>query len=76
MSAASQPAWVAALFNRRMLICILTGFASGLPLYLLLNLVPAWLTTEGLSLKAIGAFRSQRQISSLIENVRHCGLEE
>ncbi|HRP23973.1 MAG TPA: AmpG family muropeptide MFS transporter [Thauera sp.] len=39
-----------------MLICIFTGFASGLPLYLLLNLVPAWLKTEGLSLKAIGAF--------------------
>jgi PAT family beta-lactamase induction signal transducer AmpG len=39
-----------------MLTCILTGFASGLPLYLLLNLVPAWLKTEGLSLKAIGAF--------------------
>jgi MFS transporter, PAT family, beta-lactamase induction signal transducer AmpG len=39
-----------------MLICILTGFASGLPLYLLLNLVPAWLRTEGLSLRAIGAF--------------------
>ncbi len=27
-------------------------------------------------LNAIGAFRSQRQISSLIENVRHCGPEE
>ncbi len=27
-------------------------------------------------LKAIAAFRSQRQISSLIENVRHCGPEE
>ncbi|MDQ7989932.1 MAG: AmpG family muropeptide MFS transporter [Candidatus Dactylopiibacterium sp.] len=39
-----------------MLICILTGFSSGLPLYLLLNLVPAWLATEGLSLKLIGAF--------------------
>ncbi|MBL8454353.1 MAG: AmpG family muropeptide MFS transporter [Zoogloea sp.] len=39
-----------------MLICVLTGFSSGLPLYLLLNLVPAWLKTEGLSLKAIGAF--------------------
>lgn len=45
-----------ALLNRRMLICIFTGFSSGLPLYLLLNLVPAWLKTEGLSLKAIGAF--------------------
>ncbi len=50
------PAWLAVLLNRRMLICIFTGFASGLPLYLLLNLVPAWLKTEGLSLKAIGAF--------------------
>ena len=39
-----------------MLVCIFTGFSSGLPLYLLLNLVPAWLKTEGLSLKAIGAF--------------------
>ena len=27
-------------------------------------------------LKAIAAFRSQKQISSLIENVRHCGPEE
>ena len=27
-------------------------------------------------LNAIAAFRSQRQISSLIENVRHCGPEE
>ncbi|WP_444541845.1 AmpG family muropeptide MFS transporter [Aromatoleum toluolicum] len=52
----SRPAWMDALLNRRMLICIFTGFSSGLPLYLLLNLVPAWLKTEGLSLKAIGAF--------------------
>ncbi len=27
-------------------------------------------------LKAIAAFRSQKQIYSLIENVRHCGPEE
>ncbi|WP_415032994.1 AmpG family muropeptide MFS transporter [Azonexus sp.] len=51
-----MPAWLNAMLNRRMLICIFTGFASGLPLYLLLNLVPAWLKTEGLSLRAIGAF--------------------
>ena len=38
-----------------MLVCVFTGFSSGLPLYLLLNLVPAWLRTEGISLKAIGA---------------------
>jgi PAT family beta-lactamase induction signal transducer AmpG len=52
----SRPAWLEALLNRRMLICIFTGFSSGLPLYLLLNLVPAWLRTEGISLKAIGLF--------------------
>lgn len=43
-----------AIFNRRMLICIVTGFSSGLPLFLLLNLVPAWLRSEGVDLKAIG----------------------
>ena len=44
------------LFTRRMLICVFTGFASGLPLYLLFNLVPAWLRTEHIDLKVIGAF--------------------
>lgn len=39
-----------------MLICVFTGFSSGLPLYLLLNLLPAWLRSEGVSLKAIGIF--------------------
>ncbi len=43
-----------ALFNKRMLICILTGFSSGLPLYILISLVPAWLRTEGVDLKSIG----------------------
>jgi PAT family beta-lactamase induction signal transducer AmpG len=50
------PPWLAALLTRRMLICVFTGFSSGLPLYLLLNLLPAWLRTEGISLKAIGLF--------------------
>ena len=44
------------LFTRRMLICVFTGFASGLPLYLLINLIPAWLKTEGVDLKTIGLF--------------------
>jgi PAT family beta-lactamase induction signal transducer AmpG len=48
--------WLAALFTRRMLICVFTGFSSGLPLYLLLNLVPAWLRSEGVDLKTIGLF--------------------
>ena len=45
-----------ALLNRRMLICIFTGFASGMPLYLLISLVPAWLRSEGVGLKEIGFF--------------------
>jgi PAT family beta-lactamase induction signal transducer AmpG len=48
--------WREALLNRRMLICLMTGFSSGLPLYLLLNLLPAWLRTEGIDLKAIALF--------------------
>jgi MFS transporter, PAT family, beta-lactamase induction signal transducer AmpG len=46
----------AALFNRRMLICVLTGFSSGLPLYILINLLPAWLRSEHVDLKSIGLF--------------------
>lgn len=48
--------WKSLLFSRRMLICVFTGFASGLPLYILINLVPAWLKSEGVNLKAIGFF--------------------
>lgn len=55
-TAPTAPTWREALFNRRMLICVFTGFASGLPLYLLLNLVPAWLRSEHVDLKAIGLF--------------------
>jgi PAT family beta-lactamase induction signal transducer AmpG len=51
-----MPIWLSTLLTRRMLICVFTGFASGMPLYLLLNLLPAWLRTEGISLKAIGLF--------------------
>ncbi|MEF8722111.1 MFS transporter [Candidatus Accumulibacter phosphatis] len=39
-----------------MLICVFTGFSSGLPLYLLLNLLPAWLRSDGVDLKVIGFF--------------------
>ncbi len=52
----TPPPWLAALLTRRMLICVFTGFSSGLPLYLLLNLVPAWLRSEGVDLKMIGLF--------------------
>jgi PAT family beta-lactamase induction signal transducer AmpG len=42
--------------NRRMLICIFLGFTSGLPLFVLINLVQAWLRSSGVDLKAIGLF--------------------
>jgi PAT family beta-lactamase induction signal transducer AmpG len=45
-----------AILNRRMLICVFTGFTSGLPLYLLIQLVPGWLRSEGVGLAEIGFF--------------------
>jgi PAT family beta-lactamase induction signal transducer AmpG len=44
------------LFTRNMAICVFTGFSSGLPLYLLFNLLPAWLRSEHVDLKTIGLF--------------------
>ncbi|MGS2719067.1 AmpG family muropeptide MFS transporter [Paraglaciecola aestuariivivens] len=43
-----------ALLNKRMLICITTGFSSGLPLYLLIQFVPAWLRSADIDLATIG----------------------
>ena len=39
-----------------MLTCVFTGLTSGMPLYVLLQLVPAWLHDEGVSLAEIGLF--------------------
>lgn len=57
-TAASQrsPSVREVLFTRRMLVCVFCGFSSGLPLYVLLTLVPAWLRSEHVDLKAIGLF--------------------
>ncbi len=44
------------ILNRRMLVCVFLGFSSGLPLYVLINLVQAWLRSEGVSLAAISLF--------------------
>ena len=45
-----------AALNRRTLICVFTGFASGLPLYILIQLIPAWLRSSDVSLVDIGLF--------------------
>jgi len=51
----NSPSVREALLNRRMLICIFTGFASGMPLYLLISLVPAWLRSEGVGLQKLAS---------------------
>ena len=45
---------IKAAWNRRMLICIVLGFSSGLPLYVLLQLIPAWLRRGHIDLTSIG----------------------
>lgn len=47
---------VSSFLTRRMLICVSLGFASGLPLFILYNLLAAWLRASHVDLKAIGLF--------------------
>ena len=44
------------LLTKKIVICFFTGFTSGLPLFILISLLPAWLDESGLDLKAIGLF--------------------
>lgn len=44
------------LWNPRMLMCVALGFSSGLPLYVTVTLMQAWLHREGVSLRDIGLF--------------------
>lgn len=39
-----------------MLTCVFTGFASGMPLYVLIQLLPAYLRQSGISIAEIGLF--------------------
>jgi PAT family beta-lactamase induction signal transducer AmpG len=50
----TTPSRLEVLLNRRMLMCILTGFSSGLPLFILISLLSAWLREGGVDLKQIG----------------------
>jgi MFS transporter, PAT family, beta-lactamase induction signal transducer AmpG len=40
--------------TRRLWICVWNGFTAGLPLYVLLQMVPAWLRDQKIDLKTIG----------------------
>jgi len=51
-----QRRWTEILFNRKMLACIFLGFTSGMPLYVLISLVPAWLRSNDVNLATIGLF--------------------
>lgn len=42
--------------NRKMLLCVYTGFCSGLPFFFIIQLIPAWLKVGGVDIKTIGAF--------------------
>ena len=56
-TADNKPADIwASIFNFKMLACVFMGLASGFPLYVLTQLVPAWLRTEGIDLVSIGLF--------------------
>ncbi len=44
------------ILNRRMLICIFTGFSSGLPFFVVIQMMPIWLREGGVSLADIGLF--------------------
>jgi len=48
--------WQDILLNRKMVTCIFLGFTSGMPLYVLIQLVPAWLRSNGVDLATIGLF--------------------
>lgn len=52
----NRPSFRDTILNKRMLICAFTGFTSGLPLYILIQLIPAWLRVEGIGLAEIGFF--------------------
>jgi PAT family beta-lactamase induction signal transducer AmpG len=52
----ARRSWTKILFNRKMLTCIFLGFTSGMPLYVLVSLVPAWLRSNDVDLATIGLF--------------------
>ncbi|WGE55132.1 AmpG family muropeptide MFS transporter [Actinobacillus equuli subsp. equuli] len=54
-SSPQPPIW-RQIFTKNMLLCIYTGFCSGLPLFVLIQLMPAWFTSANLDIKTIAAF--------------------
>ncbi|MGN1393551.1 MAG: AmpG family muropeptide MFS transporter [Succinivibrionaceae bacterium] len=46
------------IFSKRMFLCLVFGFSSGLPLYLLVNLISAWLKDNEVDLSTISVCTS------------------
>ncbi len=44
------------VFSKNVLKCMILGFSSGLPLFVLINLLPIWLRNNGIDLTTIGLF--------------------
>jgi len=63
---------ISSFFNRKMLLCIYTGFSSGLPLFFILQLLPAWLRLNDVDLKTIGFF-TLVQLPYLLKFYGHLG---
>ena len=53
---ARPPSLLKTVFSGRMLITLLMGFSSGLPLLLTMSVLQAWMKLEGIDLKTIGLF--------------------
>ena len=54
----AKPSWqetLKSIFSGRMLVALVMGFTSGLPLLLTGSVLQAWLKDSGVSLAAIGA---------------------
>jgi len=52
----SQPSIWQQIFSKNMLLCVYTGFCSGLPYFVLIQLMQAWFTKAGLDIKTVSAF--------------------
>jgi PAT family beta-lactamase induction signal transducer AmpG len=56
LSSHDAPLWRQILLNKRMLICVFLGLSSGMPLYVLTQLIPYWLRSYEIDLSTIGLF--------------------
>ncbi|MBA4369314.1 MAG: AmpG family muropeptide MFS transporter, partial [Desulfobacterium sp.] len=54
MQSETRPTVFKVIFSRRMIVALIMGFASGLPLLLTGSVLQAWMKEEGVDLTVIG----------------------